>query len=98
MRMQLISERQNPLLKRNEVLVSLDYDGKSTVSKAELQKTVSEELKAALDSVEITRIISEVGIPRGKAWVKIWKDKKIPNYSEAKKPKEGEVAAEAPAQ
>jgi ribosomal protein S24E len=94
MRMQLISERQNPLLKRNEVMVSLDYDGKSTVSKAELQKMISEDLKAALDSVEITRIISEVGIPRGKAWVKIWKDKKIPNYSQAKKTKEGEAPAQ----
>lgn len=96
MRMQVLDEKENPLLKRKEVLIALDYDCKSTVSKAELQKMVSEELKASLDSVEITKIISEVGMPRGKAWVKLWKEKKVPNYSEMKKPKEGEAPKEAP--
>ena len=94
--MKVIEEKENPLLKRKEVLVLLEYDGKATMSKAVLQKMVSEEMKAAIDSVEVSKILSEVGTPMGKAWIKIWKEKKVPNYSEAKKPKEGEAKAEAP--
>jgi small subunit ribosomal protein S24e len=96
MNMKVIEEKENPLLKRKEVIFSLEYDGKATVSKAELQKMVSEEMKTALDSVEISKILSEVGTPRGKAWVKIWKEKKVPNYSEAKKAKLAEGQVEAP--
>ncbi len=97
MRMQLLTDNENPVLKRRELVFSLEYDGKSTTSKAEMQQAVSTQLKSSIDSVEITKIISEVGTPRGKAWVKIWKDKKVPNYAEAKKkPAEGAAPAEAP--
>jgi ribosomal protein S24E len=85
MNFQVISEKENPLFKRKEILTSLDYQGGSTPSKADLQKTLAEHFKVNIDSVEISRIISENGLPRGKAWIKIWQDKKIQIYSEEKK-------------
>jgi ribosomal protein S24E len=96
MKIQVLIEKENPLLKRKEIIVSLDYDGKATVSKAELQKLLSEELKASIDSVEISKVFSEVGIPKGKAWVKVWKEKKVPIYSEVKKEKAEKPKEEKP--
>jgi ribosomal protein S24E len=95
MKTQTVSEKENPLLKRKEIMIALDYEGKPTPSKADLQKLLADELKASIDSVEISRILSEVGICKGKVWIKVWKEKKVPIYSEinkekAAKPKEEE--------
>jgi len=87
MKIEVVTEKENPLLKRKEIIISLDYDGKSTISKADLQKLIAEQFKAGLDSVEITKILSEVGIPKGRAWIKVWNEKKVPIYSEIKKEK-----------
>jgi small subunit ribosomal protein S24e len=87
MNIQVITEKENPLLKRKEIIIALDYNGKATISRAELQKLIAEQFKASVDSVEIPKILSEVGIPKGKAWVKIWQEKKVPIYSESKKGK-----------
>jgi len=94
MKFEVINEKENPLLKRKEILVRVDYEGGSTASKAELQKSLSEHFKADIASVEISKILSEVGLPRGKAWVKVWEEKKVPIYSEIKK--EAEKPVEAP--
>lgn len=99
MNIQVITEKENLLLKRKEIVIVLDYDGKSTPSKAELQKLLEEQFKASIDNIEISKILSEVGIPKGKAWIKIWKEKKVPIYSEIKKekvekPKEEKTKAE----
>ena len=102
MNFQVINEKENPLFKRKEILLSLDYQGGSTPNKADLQKTLAEHFKVNIDSVEIFKIISENGLSRGKAWIKIWQDKKIQIYSELKKDKKEteeqpkEVPKEAP--
>jgi ribosomal protein S24E len=91
----VIEEKENPLLKRKELLLSIDYEGGSTPSKSELQKFLAEQLNANMENLEISKVLSEIGLPRGKAWVKIWEEKKIPLYSEKKK-KEAEKAEEEP--
>jgi small subunit ribosomal protein S24e len=98
MEIQIINEKENPLLKRREVLANINYQGGSTPSKAELQKILAEQLKANIENIEITKIISEVGLSKGRAWIKIWQEKKVPIYAELKKeekPKE-EKKEEAP--
>lgn len=87
MQFNVIEEKQNPLLKRKELLVSVDYEGKSTPSKAELQKALSKQFNANMENLEISKVLSETGLSRGKAWVKIWEEKKVPIYSEIKKTK-----------
>ena len=95
MDIQVISEKENLLLKRREVLASIDYQGGSTPSKADMQKTLADHFKVNVDNLEISKIISDVGMPKGKAWIKIWQEKKVPIYSELKKKKE-EPKPEAP--
>ena len=87
MKIQIIDEKENPMLKRRELVVSIDYEGGSTISKADLQKNLSEELNANIENVEVSKILSEIGLTRGKAWIKVWKEKKVPIYSEIKKEK-----------
>jgi ribosomal protein S24E len=97
MNFEVISERENPLFKRKEILASIDYQGGSTPSKADLQKALAEQFKVAIDSVEITKVLSETGLTRGRAWIKVWHEKKVPIYAEIKKEKKGaEEAQEAP--
>jgi ribosomal protein S24E len=93
----VIEEKENPLLKRKELLLSIDYEGGSTPSKAEMQKILAEQLNANIENLEISKVLSEIGLTRGKAWVKIWEEKKIPLYSEAKKKAKPETE-QAPAQ
>jgi ribosomal protein S24E len=94
----VLDEKENPMLKRKEMLMSLDYEGKSTPSKADLQKLLSEQLNANIESVEISKILSEIGRTMGKAWVKLWQEKKVPIYSELKKKEEKPKKAPKPEQ
>ena len=87
MKFQIIEEKENPMLKRKEILISLDYEKGSTPSKADLQKVLSEQMNANIENVEISKVLSEMGLSRGKAWIKIWQEKKVPIYSEIKKEK-----------
>jgi len=91
MDIQVISEKENLLLKRREVLASIDYQGGSTPSKADMQKTLADHFKVNVDNLEISKIISDVGMPKGKAWIKIWQEKKVPIYAELKKEKKKET-------
>jgi len=87
MKIDIVNEKENPLMKRKELIVSIDFDKGATPSKADLQKSLAEQLKANIENLEISKILSEVGLPKGKAWIKIWKEKKVPLYSEIKKEK-----------
>lgn len=96
MKIDIINDKENPLMKRRELLVSIDFDKGSTPSKADLQKFLTEQLKANIENLEISKILSEVGLSKGKAWIKIWKEKKIPLYSEIKKEKKEAPKEEKP--
>lgn len=93
MQFKTIDQKQNPLLKRKEITVEIDYDG-ATPSKAALQQTFAKEFKAEPNRVEISKITNEVGKDSGKILIRVWEDKDIPIYGQknapAEAPKEGE--------
>lgn len=96
MKTNVIEEKENPLLKRKELLISVDYEGKSTPSKAELQKLLAQEMNANIENLEISKVLSETGLSRGKAWIKVWDEKKVEVYVD--KSKKAEEGQEAPAE
>jgi len=98
MKFEVLEEKENPVLKRKELVISLDYQQGSTPSKMDLQKALSEQMNANIEGIEISKIISETGLPMGKAWVKIWQEKKIPLYKKKEKPKEEAPKPEEPKQ
>ena len=94
MRFKIIEEKENPVLKRKELVASIDYEQGSTPSKAEMQKAISEQLNANIENIEISKILSDNGRSIGMAWIKIWSEKKIPAY----KTKKAEAKEEKPAE
>lgn len=94
MEFHIISEKQNPVMKRREMLAEIKYD-RVTPSKAHLQEHIAVKLSVSPESVEVAKIISEHGKPSGKAWIKIWEEKKIPLYAQAKAAATTEPAKEA---
>jgi len=84
MKVQIITEKKNPLMKRNEVVLSVDYEGGVTPSKQTLQQKVSEEFNSPLENIEIRKILSETGYSKGKAWINVW-EHKVPEKKMKKK-------------
>lgn len=87
MKFDIIDKKQNPLLKRKEILIFLDYEGGCTPSKLDLQKALAESMKVNAGNIEISKILSEIGLSRGKAWVKIWEEKSGFDYTKKEAPK-----------
>jgi len=83
MEFKIISEKQNPVMKRRELLAEIEYD-RVTPSKAHVQEHVAAKLSVNPENVEVSKILSEHGKPKGKAWINIWESKKVPLYSQAK--------------
>jgi ribosomal protein S24E len=94
MKVQIISEKENPIFKRKELVAAIDYEGKSTPSRAELIKLLAEQFKVGEEKIEINKVLSETGLSKGKAWIKIWQEK--PPEKKKKVKKKGEKAAEEP--
>ena len=91
MKLEIIEEKHNPVLKRKSIIINIDYGGSATISKADLQKKIAMEMKAEPNRVEIKKIFSNFGKSMGKAWINIWEEKEIPLYGKKK-----EEAKEAP--
>ncbi len=81
----IVSEKENPLFKRREIIIAMDYDGGPTPSKVALQSSLSKRFSVELQQVEISKILSENGMSKGKIWIKIFEEKRVPLYSELKK-------------
>ena len=95
MNLDIVEDRENPLFKRRDVMAVVNFGSAATPSKAELQKAMAEKFKVAPESVEVTKVLSEVGMAKGRAWIKVWQEKKVPIYGQKA---EEQKPAEAPAQ
>lgn len=86
-----ISEKHNPLLKRKEVMVGINYDG-STPSKASLQQALAKDFNTDPKHIEITKVVTEVGRDKGIISLKVWETKEIPIYGAKAEAKPAEAA------
>lgn len=80
MDVKIVSEKENPLFKRKEIVIAMEYGG-PTPSKAALQTLLATKFSTEPQQVEITKILSENGMSRGKVWIKLWEEKRVPLYS-----------------
>ncbi len=89
MKINVTNKKINPVLKREELTVSVNYEGGPTPSivafKAELAKAIG----ATEDRIEVARLISSTGHTAGNAWVRVWETADL-----VPKPKVKKVAAE----
>ena len=91
-------EKSNPLLKRKELIVQINYEGRSTSSRAEMELALSKNKNIDVDKIEIRKIISDHGKSTGKAWVWLHEEavkKKRVGIVKKEEPKTEEKPAEA---
>jgi len=95
MKIKIVDEKQNPFLKRKELLIEIDHEGEATPSFDALQQFIIRETKEDPQKVEILNIYSSKGAAIAKSQVHIWEEKKIINKKKVKKekkPKEEKAA------
>ncbi len=73
MKLEVVEHRKNPLMKREEVLFSVDHGGRATPSRADLLKEVARKVKAKEDLVIIDRIFTSTGDSRSSLRVLVYK-------------------------
>lgn len=61
MKIEVVSQKKNPLLKRSEVMLRADHSGNPTPSRYELLDTISSTLKTQKEKIIIERIITKPG-------------------------------------
>ena len=67
MKIDIEEHKKNPLMKRDEYVLSIDHSGKPTPSRQELLKEIAKEIKAKEDVIIINKIFSSPGSPVSKA-------------------------------
>ena len=75
MKIETVEQKENPLLKRKELILKLDYEGAATPSKKAVSDELAKTLSVPVENVEIRKLITEFGRSMGKAWVKVWDEK-----------------------
>ena len=90
MKIEIITERENPFMERIELMVKIDHVGTATPRKAEVQKVVSELKSVEPERVDVRKIFSKKGIGKSEAKIFIWKEPKVKDLSkeEVKEKKE----------
>ncbi len=83
-----ISERENPVLKRKELQVKIFHEKTSTPAKALLQQTLSKELKKDVEHIDIKGIFSSNGKAESLARIFVWEEKKAEDLSKVVKKEE----------
>jgi small subunit ribosomal protein S24e len=100
MKIDIVNEKNNPLLKRKELSIEIEHDSAATPAKAALQHLLSKQLNKDLEFIDIRNIFSGGGVPKSKAKVFVWEEKKAQDLSKIvkvkkeAKPKEEEKPAE----
>ena len=91
MKVNILETRENPLLKRKELICSIEHEGDPTPSKAAVQAYIAKTEKVKPKSIEIKKIFSPKGGINSKVLVYFWKEKEVPVLEE-KKPETKEAS------
>ncbi|GEM_PF-3157768 len=97
MKIHVLTEKENPYMKRKEFVLSVDHSSAPTPANAGLQQHLAKEWKAEAEQVEIRHIYSQVGRQASKVHAFLWNEKKVADLSKAAvaKPAEGATAPAA---
>ncbi|MFH1445281.1 MAG: hypothetical protein ABIF08_02250 [Nanoarchaeota archaeon] len=80
-KLDIVSERKNPLMKRTEFIIQVAHNSQSTPTRVNLTKEIVKVLKINEDVILIEKIFSDRGRAESKVRVLVYKDKKdIPKF------------------
>ncbi len=74
MKMNIANEKQNPYMRRKEIILEIDHEAESTPSKAAIQELLAKQISADKEKVEIIDIVSETGRAKSKSIVFVWEE------------------------
>jgi ribosomal protein S24E len=81
MKMEIVKDKKNPAMKRDEHIISLEHKGKATPSRHEIMKEVAKLLKAKEDLIIVDKIISNKGVQSSMVYVLSYRKKDdVPKY------------------
>jgi ribosomal protein S24E len=95
MKISIFKEKENPYMKRKEVVASVEHTTGATPSRASLQQTLAQEWNVAPEQVDVKGIFTRVGKQASRIKIHVWQEAKVPDLS--KQPKEEKKAEAAPA-
>ena len=99
MKLEIINERENPVLQRKELILSLDNEKGPTPKKSDIIDKLSAQLNKDKELLVIQSVDQPYGSDDSKALVKVYNDKAAKDLAEPnQKAAEGEGTSAAPAE
>jgi len=85
MKLDVVSEKHNPLLARREVQIAAFHPEEPTPSRAVVQQLVSKQLNIDAVKIDVRNIFSKIGSAKSDVKIFIWDNKTVEDSSKAKK-------------
>lgn len=95
MKIDIIEEKEVPLLVRRRISFGIDNEGGKTPSEAEIKKAISEKIKVDESLISVRHIYQKYGVGKAKAIAHVYKSlEDLKRVEEIKKKKKGEKKEE----
>jgi ribosomal protein S24E len=89
MKMDVLDKKENPFLKRTDLILMIDHVGQATPKKEEIIKEIAGKFDSSPEKVTVEYIFSEFGLAKAKVKAKVWKEKAPEKNKKMKKTEEG---------
>ena len=97
MKVSIFSEKDNPYMKRKEIVALVEHGGGATPSRAAIQQLLAKEWGAKVEQVDVKGVFTRVGRQASRVKVHVWYEPKVPDLSKQPKEEKKTEAAAAPA-
>lgn len=100
MKLEILSEKQNPFLKRKELQAALEHENEPTPSRAALQELVAKQFNEPAEKVDVRTVYSDRGRSRSLSKIFVWEEppKKKEKKGKAEKKEEEKTEEKTKAQ
>ena len=88
MKLDVISEKHNPIMERKEVKMLAVHPEEATPTKASVQQLAAKHFKADVTKVDVRNIFSKIGSSKSDSLIFIWDNQTVDDLSKKKEVKE----------
>lgn len=75
MDIKIVERRENKLLDREEIYLTIDHKGEATPKREDLRKKIAAMIGKSEDLIVVEKILSMYGVQKSKAWVHVYDSK-----------------------
>jgi len=94
MKVNVTDEKQNPHMKRKELILTIEHGSEATPSKANVEDALAKQISVEKDRIEIVDIISETGMAKSTSKILIWDEPRPKEVKEEQKKDEKPATAQ----